>query len=215
MASGCYTGYTIQIIQGPAPARSHSAARSTCCRNRVRRMKRRNLDTSTRASPYRRRTDQRRYIRTHMPPRRSQRNSRRRHQIHRCKRPCSPRRNSSVAAEAPAATRRLERLGPKNPHQNYASEDDADTDIPRQAPTCPPSRKSFADARGRSESSRPAQDTSTGSPGRRGGTRTLPDKIGTTAYGLALVHRDSAQASRAVSRSGYYEHRPPITAELS
>ena len=40
------------------------------------------------------------------------------------RRQCSPRRNSWAAA---AATRRLECLGPKIPHQSYAQEDGADT----------------------------------------------------------------------------------------
>ena len=162
MAQGSRGDWTIYKLTHPRPpAQSHSfqLARNTCCRNRIRRNKSRNLDTSTRASPYRRRTDQRRYIRARSPHNRNQRNSRRQHQIHRCKRPCSRRRKSSAAAAA--ATRLLERLGPKSPHQNYASEDDADTNIPRQAQTCPRSRKFFSDAQGRSASpSRPCSSTS-------------------------------------------------------
>ena len=123
----------IQLIHPGPPAWSHSCqpARSTCGRSLYIRCKRdRNLDTSTRASRYRSRSDQRRYIRARRPRHRKQRSSRCRHHRTRGKRPCSPRHNLSAGTEAPRATRRRECLGPKSPHQSYEHVAGADSDVP-------------------------------------------------------------------------------------
>ena len=96
----------------------------------------------------------------------------------------------------------------KSPHRRYTHEDDADSKVPSLIGSGTRESNKSSDARGRSASSLRARDTSTGSPGRRGGTRTLPDTTGITACGRVPGHRDCVQYSRAVSRSGCFERRP-------
>ena len=101
-----------------------------------------------------------------------------------------------ISHRRPPPARSHSRKHSKSPHRRYTHLDGADSKVPTGPGT--QSKKTSADARGRSASSRRARDTVTGSPGRRGGTRTLPDTTGTTACGRVPGHRDFVQASRAL-----------------